>query len=277
MALGIVSSMAGGIVSNLGTMTKPLHAGLAARNGVFAARLARDGFSSSLTILDRPRGFFDVFGRDLPVEKNSWDSLGNQFDLVERGIRIKPYPCGGLTHAAVDALLALREKHGVAAQAIERIHVGVGRQTYESIVYHEPETGLQGKFSMPYIFARALIHGSLGLDHFTDEAVRDASVRELGKKISMAHDPKIQDSAEGRRPARVTIQLKDGRTLSQYVEYPKGGRQVPLTSDEIREKFVECAARAIGKEAANRVHDSLERLESLPDLGSLCEILLGKC
>lgn len=276
MALGIVSSMAGGIVSNFGTMTKPLHAGLAAQNGVLAARLARDGFSSSPAILDRPKGFFDVFSRDLPVEKDSWDSLGTQFDLVDRGIRIKPYPCGGLTHTAVDALLAMRVKHGITAEAIERIHAGVGRQTYESIVYHKPETGLQGKFSMPYILARALIHGKLSLDHFTDEAVRDASVRELGKKISLAHDPEIQDSAEGRRPARVTIELKDGRTFSQQVEYPKGGRQVPLTSGEIREKFVECAGRAIGKEAAARVHESVERLESLPDLGPLCELLMGR-
>lgn len=275
-ALGIASSMAGGIVSNFGTMTKPLHAGLAAKNGVLAARLARDGFSSSPGILERPKGFFDVFSRGLPIEQAWLERLGVNYDLLERGLRIKPYPCGGLTHSAVDALLALRAQYGIVPEAVESIHVATGRQAYESIVYHKPETGLQGKFSMPYILARALIHGKLRLEHFTDDAVRDASVRQLGERISMEHDPGIEDSREGRRPSRVTIRLKDGRSLSQRVDFPKGGRQVPMTREEIREKFVECARTAIDKEAAERVLDYLDRLENLNDLEPLCKLLLGK-
>lgn len=274
MALGIASSMASGIVSNFGTMTKPLHAGLAAKNGVLAARLARGGFSSSPRILDRAKGFFEVFSRDLP-EEGAFEALGVRFDLVERGIRIKPYPCGGLTHSAVDSLLELRAQHGITPEAIEKIHVAVGRQAYESIVYHKPETGLQGKFSMPYILARALVHGKLALEHFTDEAVRDASIRRLGEKISMENDPELEDTAEGRRPSRVTIRLKDGRTWSRRVDYPKGGRQVPLTPEEIRRKFVECAGRTIGREAVDGVLDYLERLETLADLAPLCKLLMG--
>lgn len=276
MALGIASSMAGGVISNFGTMTKPLHAGLAAKNGVLAARLARDGFSSSLGILERPKGFFDVFSRDLPIGQAWLERLGVNYDLVERGIRIKPYPCGGLTHSAVDALLAMRAKYGIVPEAVESIDAAVGQLAYESIIYHKPETGLQGKFSMPYILARALIHGKLRLEHFTDDAVRDASVRQLGERISMRHDPGIEDSSEGRRPSRVTIQLKDGRSLTQRVDYPKGGRQVPLTREEIRGKFVECAGTAIDREAVERALDYLGRLESLTDLELLCKLLLGK-
>lgn len=275
MALGIASSMASGIVSNFGTMTKPLHAGLAAKNGILAARLARSGFSSSPRILDRAKGFFQVFSRDLPVKEGAFEALGVRFDLVERGIRIKPYPCGGLTHSAVDSLLELRAQHGITPESIEKIHVAVGRHAYENIIYHKPETGLQGKFSMPYILARALVHGKLTLEHFTDEAVRDASIRRLGEKIFMEHEPEIEDAAEGRRPSRVTIRLKDGRTLSRHADYPKGGRQSPLTPEEIRQKFVECAGRTIGRQAVDGVLDYLERLEALADLAPLCKLLMG--
>ncbi|MFC1814367.1 MmgE/PrpD family protein [Thermodesulfobacteriota bacterium] len=275
MALGIVSSMASGMVANYASMTKPLHAGLAAKNGILAARLALDGFSSGLSILERPKGFFDMFSRDLLMENPSLEKLGVQFDLVEKGIRIKPYPCGGLTHSSVDALLEMRVKHEITPKAIESIRVGVPQHAYQALAYHQPETGLQGKFSMPYILARALIHGKLKIEHFTDEAVWDVSARNLGEKISLEHDPEMDDTSGNRRPGRVTIRFKDGRTLSQHVDYPKGGRQVPLTLEEIRQKFFECAERIVANETAYRVLEYLERLETLSNLEPLCQYLIG--
>lgn len=276
MALGAAASMASGIVANFGTMAKPLHAGLAARNGVSAAGLARRGFTSNPGIIERPKGFFDTFSRALAVDEAQIASLGSRFELVESGIRIKAYPCGGLTHSAIDALLKLRRDYEMGIEAIEKIHVAVTRHTYEAIVYRIPETGLQGKFSMPYILARVLKQGRLGLDDFTDGAVKEPSVRALAEKVHMEHDPALEEDTEGRRPSIVTVRLRDGRTLSRRVDYPRGGREAPLSKAELREKFFACARTAIAEEKQiERIIESLRRLENVDQLGPICGLLSG--
>ena len=275
-ALGIASSMASGIVWNFGTMTKPLHAGLAARNGVLAAKLAKDGFTANPLILEGTSGFFNVFSRDLPYELEPLNSLGSSYELVERGVKIKAYPCGGLTHCAIDAALEMRAQHRITSETIDEIKVGVTQYTYDRIIYRIPETGLQGKFSMPYILARALIDGKLGLETFTDEAVRDSGVHRLAEKIHMEVDPDVNGKREGDNPCKVVIRLKDGRTFSRRVDYPKGSPQAPLTPQELREKFVECAGRALNEKAVSQALEYIDRLEGLDDLEPLCKLLMGK-
>jgi 2-methylcitrate dehydratase PrpD len=275
MALGIGSSMACGIVSNFGSMTKPLHAGLASRNGVLAAKLAHNGFTANSQVLERPNGFFDVFSRGLPFDLAPLHRFGTSYDLVERGIRIKPYPCGGLTHSAVDALLEMRAKHCITPDAVDGIYVGVTSHTYGYILRHNPETGLQGKFSMPYILARALVDGRLGLDSFTDKAVQETSVRKLAEKVQMEHDPELSEDEEDRQPSKVTIQLRDGRRFSHRVDYPRGGHQVALSAEEIRDKFVECARKAIKEESASQVLAYLRDVQNLDNLEPLCRLLVG--
>lgn len=275
MALGIASSMACGIVSNFGSMTKPLHAGLASRNGVLAAKLAQNGFTANSQVLERANGFFDVFSRGLRFDPAPFHDFGTSFDLGERGIRIKPYPCGGLTHSAVDALLEMRATHRIMPDAVDRICAGVTSQTYGYILRHNPETGIQGKFSMPYILARALVDGRLGLDSFTDKAVQETAVRKLAEKVQMELDLELSEDKEDSQPSKVTIQLKDGRSFSHRVDYPKGGRQVPLSPEEIRDKFVECARTAITEESTNRVLAYLRDVQDLDSLEPLCGLLAG--
>lgn len=276
MALGIASSMASGMVWNFGTMTKPLHAGLAARNGVLAAKLAKNGFTGNPVVLEGPKGFYDNYSRDLPYDLSPLNSLGSSFELGENGIKIKPYPCGGLTHSAIDAVLEMRAQHHLTSEMIESINVGVTQHTFDRIIYRIPETGLQGKFSMAYILARAVIDGKVVLDTFTDKAIRDPSVLRLAEKIHMALEPEMKESSEGSRPCKVVIRLKDGRTLSRQVDHPKGSPEVPLTTQELRAKFMECALRALNEEAANKALDYLENLEAMEDLEPLCRLLIGK-
>ncbi len=273
--LGIASSMASGIVSNFATMTKPLHAGLASRNGVLAARLAHSGFNANPMILSEHKGIYDAFSRDLPFDLRSFEELGSSFDLVERGIKIKPYPCGGLTHTAIDAVLKMRDQYKLSPEAVQSIQVGVTQHVFNTISGSLPETGLQGKFSMPYILARALIDGKFTLATFSEEAIRDPLVRSVAEKVEMGVDPDIRETKEGSRPCKVTIHQKDGRTLSERVEFPRGSRQVPLSSEELRMKFTECACRAINREAAAQVTKLIDRLEDLDHLGPLFELLIG--
>jgi len=276
MTLGIASSMASGIVWNFGTMTKPLHAGLASRNGVLAARLAQYGFSANPLILEAHNGFYDTFSRDLPCDLTPLNSLGASLELLERGVKIKPYPCGGLAHSAIDAVLEMRATHGIAPQTVAAIEAGVTQHAHNRLIYRIPENGLQGKFSLPYVLARALIDGKLGLDGFTDEAVRDPLVLDLAEKVRVEVDPGLKQTWESSSPSQVTIRLRDGGSFSRRVDHPKGSPELPLAPQELRAKFIECARRALKERAAADALECLAHLESLSDLKPLCESLIGE-
>jgi len=272
MALGIAASMASGIVANFGTMSKPLHAGLAARNGVLAARLAQRGFTGNPLMLEGAGGFFGAFagGADLkPLE-----DLGSTFE-IERGVRFKFYPCGGLTHSAVDAVLALRGEHAFEPGEIERIDVKVTPYTANRIVFKVPATGLQGKFCMPYILARAVLDGGLTPDTFTDEAIREPAVLALAEKVHMEGDPQLENDATGGRPSQVWIRLTDGRSFYRQVDFPRGSLQAPLSAEELRGKFGSCARRALSEAAASEALALLDSLETLDDVAPLGRLLSG--
>lgn len=273
-ALGISASMASGLVWNFATMTKPLHAGLAAKNGVLAARLAARGFTSSPSTLEQGKGVFDCFARGLECDLSPFEGLGTTFDLAEIGISIKPYPCGGLTHTAVDAVLELRRK-GLLAEQVETMNVGVTPHVFDRIMTALPQNGIEGKFSMPYILARALVDGELVLDTFTDESVRDPVIRRLAEKIAMNLDATLEETAEGGRPAHVTVKLTDGRVASRRLDFARGTPRRPMSTDEVRAKFEACASRVLTKEQVKETAGVIDTLDELEDIGKLCALLTG--
>ncbi len=273
--LGTAASMASGLVCNFGTMSKPLHVGLGARNGVVAAKLAQSGFTANRQAIEGGLGFYEVFYPGAEPDKRPLQELGTAYELINSGIRIKPYPCGGLTHPAIDGVLEFKTKHGITAEMIESIDVGVARHTFERIVFRVPENGLQGKFSMPYLLARAIIDGRLFLDAFTDAAVRDDNVLRLAEKIQMRLDPDLQPTALGSRPCKVTIRLLDGRSFSRQIDYAKGSREAPMTAEELKQKFVGCARQALDDSAIEGIIEYVEHLETLEDIRPLCRLLMG--
>jgi 2-methylcitrate dehydratase PrpD len=275
MALGITASMASGIVANFGTMTKPLHVGLGARNGVLAAKLAQGGYTANAKAIESGFGFYQVLHSGTSIHEQALDELGRSFALLNDGLRIKPYPCGGLTHQVIDAVLEFREKHGLTPENIEAVEVDVVKHTFERIVFRVPQTGIQGKFCMPYLVARALIDGEVGLDIFTDSAVRDQNVLKLAERVEMRLDPNLKKSDAAGRPCRVTIRLKNGQTLSREVQHAKGGPEYPMTEEELNAKFFECARHAIPAETARRALDQIQILETLNDIRPLCATLAG--
>jgi len=273
MALGITASMASGIVANFGTMTKPLHVGLGARNGVLAAKLARGGYTANAKAIEGGFGFYQVLHQDAPINEPAIEELGRSYALVTDGLRIKPYPCGGLTHQVIDAALEFRAKHGLTAEMIERVDVDVVKHTFDRIVFRVPQTGIQGKFCMPYLVARAIIDGKIGLHIFTDSAVRDQNVLKLAERVQMNLDPNLKKTDAAGRPCRVTIRLKNGQTFVREAQHAKGGPEHPMTEDELRGKFTECAREALDASSAARALDTIEKLETVADIRPLCEIL----
>lgn len=272
MALGIMCSMAGGVVANFGTMTKPLHVGLAARNGVLAALLARGGFTANAKGIEGKVGFFEMFYPQTQVRLDAIDQLGKSWAIVTDGIKIKPYACGGLTHVAIDGVLAICRDHDVKPEMIDSIQADVIKHIAERIVFRVPQTGVQGKFCMNYLLARAAIDGRIGIDVFTDEAVRDEQILKLGERVEMRHDPSLKTDDPGGRPCRVTVKLKNGQAFSHYAEHAKGSRETPLSEDELKNKFRECAALAMPADRAEEALRSIENFDRLESIQSFCRL-----
>lgn len=275
MALGITASMASGIVANFGTMTKPLHVGLGARNGVLAAKLAGGGYTANPKAIEGGFGFYSVLHENTGIHEQAIEELGRSYALITDGLRIKPYPCGGLTHQVIDSVLEFRAKHGLTAEMIDRVDVDVVKHTFDRIVFRVPQTGIQGKFCMPYLVARAIIDGKIGLDIFTDSAVRDQNVLKLAERVQMNLDSNLKKSDAAGRPCRVTVRLKNGQTFTREAQHAKGGPEHPMSEADLRDKFTECAREAIDASSAAKVLDYIESLESLSDIRPLCDFIRG--
>ena len=275
MALGIAASMASGIVCNFGTMTKPLHVGLGARNGVLAAKLAQGGYTANGKAIEAKMGFYDVFHSGALVHEEAIEELGRSYALETDGIRIKPYPCGGLTHQAIDAALEFRSKHGITPEMVDSVTVDVMSHTYDRIIFKIPQTGIQGKFCMPYLLARAIIDGRVFIDAFTESAVRDPHVLKLAERIEMRLAKDLPAKNLGSRPCRVTLRLKNGDVYTRDVEHSKGGPEVPLTQEELKAKFVGCAREALSEASTERAWEDLNQLETLQDIRPLCRLLMA--
>ncbi len=273
MALAIAASMGSGVTANFGTMTKPLHVGLASRNGVLSARLAQSGFTANTQVLEAKNGFFDSYYQTGKPDMRVFDDLGTRYALEQYGVRFKPYPCGGLTHTAIYTTIRLREEHKLTADSVDHIDVAVPADTAEPLVYRVPKTSLEGKFSMPYLIARALIDGNVSLDTFSDEAVRNEVARQLLQRVDMTVDSRLQAGSDGSRPASVSIRLKNGQTLAATEKFPKGSPQLPMTSEELVAKFRACARGVISDTSCNRALGYLGTLETMRSIRPLVTLL----
>lgn len=214
-AIGIAASYAGGLKKNFGTMTKPLHAGLAARAGVEAVELAAAGFTADEDVLSGPIGMLAAYGDpdarlSLPrtTEPEEW--------LVLRpGISIKKYPCCYMLAWALDAALDLKSA-GLGPEEIEDVEVTVQPGGLSALIHDRPRSGLEGKFSLPYAIAAALVDGEIRLATFTDEAVNRPLVRSVMEKVryEQAPDPEPEAgkgfSIVERGYARVRVLLRSG-------------------------------------------------------------------
>jgi 2-methylcitrate dehydratase PrpD len=254
--------MAGGSKLQFGTMAKPMHAGLAAQHGVMAADLAAAGVTGIAEPLDGRWGFRDLFaGASSPGFSER--PVRAPLAIERYGLKAKIHPCCASAHCALDALLALRAEHVFSAAEVERVDVLVNRMSYDNLMYPDPRTELEARFSMHWCIAVALLQGRLGLADFAPEALGRKEIRVWLPRIAMRHTARRREHPlmdNGREPASVSVLLKDGRRLERYAQHAKGTLQSPATAAELDEKFADCA----GNRPALRA--MLERFEKLPDL-----------
>jgi 2-methylcitrate dehydratase PrpD len=266
-ALGVSASLASGLKENFGSMTKPFHAGHAARNGVFAAMLAREGFTSSDTALDGTQGYAAAFSQT-KLGAGAFEALGHEWQILASGIAVKPYPSCALTHSAIDALLALRAEHALGVDQVEDIEVGVNHVVPEVLRHNRPATGLEKKFSMQFCAAEALATGRVEIVSF-EEGATAAGTLSLMDRVRMVVDPTLPDGLEQHAWTRVTVRLRDGRTLASPPRGASGHPDQPLTDAQLRAKFLGCAAPVLGAGEAEGVAEQLAHLEDVPDIRAL--------
>jgi 2-methylcitrate dehydratase PrpD len=240
-AMNLALSSSAGTKVQFGSMAKPLHAGLAAKNAVEAAKLAAAGVQGHAAAFDGPMGLQEMYGGPNPP---GWDAafsrLGDPLAIERQGLTVKRFPCCAATHRALDCVLRLREEHGVGVDDVETVDVQVRKGHVQNLRYTEPVNEFEARFSMQYCVAVALSSGTVSLSDFTPSAVARPEIRARFSMIEMrAHD--IEGASEADPiPSIVAITLKDGQRFETRQEYQKGEPANPLNDTERQAKFADC-------------------------------------
>jgi 2-methylcitrate dehydratase PrpD len=275
-AIAIAASEASGLKENFGSMVKPLHAGLAARNGVLAALLARGGLTASAQAIDGKQGFLHAFDGSSEAIHDAIGDLGSRWEIEQTGITVKLYPSCAGTHPAIDTVLDLRREHAFAGADVDRIDVDVDSITPTILIYPRPRNGLEAKFSMPFCTAAAALYGGVGIDTFEDATLRDSGLNALIARVTMRVDPSLDGQAPALTQSRVRIHLKDGRVLERFAQGARGYFDRPASEDDLASKFLTCASRALPRSKAQHVLDLLRGIDGMEDARALTGALGGQ-
>jgi 2-methylcitrate dehydratase PrpD len=267
---GIAASLAAGIRCNFGTMTKPLHVGRAAENGVTAALLAARGFTADPNALDGPWGFYAVHGGGVSADKVS-QGFGKTWSIVEPGVSIKPYPCGVLTHPTIDLMLKLVIEHRVKPDEIEAVKVYAGSNILNPIRYPIAANHLQAKFSLPAALAMIALARKAGKREFSDAFVGSPAMQAMQRRISTEFDPEIESMGFDKMRSRIVILLKDGRTVEGWAdERYRGGPENPLSDADLQAKVRSCCEGVLDDKRQSLL---IEAAWSVPHLGDSAKLM----
>jgi 2-methylcitrate dehydratase PrpD len=270
---GIAASFAAGIRCNFGTMTKPLHVGRAAENGVTAALLARRGFTADPDALDGPWGFYAVQGGGVSAEKVS-QGFGNTWTIVDPGVSIKPYPCGVLTHPTIDLMLKLVTGHDVKPDDIEAVKVYAGSNILKPIRYPIAANHLQAKFSLPAALAMIGLVRKAGKREFSDEFVGSPPMQAMQRRISTELDPEVEKLGFDKMRSRISIHLKNGLKIEGWAdERYRGGPENPLSDTDLEAKVRSCCEGVLDRERQSSLIDTARSILQLKSAGRLMEII----
>ncbi len=305
-ALGVAASMASGLAKNFGSLTKPLHAGLAAKNGVLAALLAQRGITANKEAIEGPVGFFHAYAKTEEPDLEPFAKLGRPWGLERPGmLNPKLYPCCHGLSTNIELALLIRQRHQFALDDVAEIEIHSQPKTLSamlSINYQDtgeplawgydgpprqlipaaPQSGKEAKFSKEYALARALVDGSVRVKDFTDEAVKEPAVQALMKKTRVFHNSRLEKISyqhpdeELPYGEKVLVKLKDGGVIEAEEIFTLGSTKRPLTMAPVKEKFAQCASEAgLSAERSQGLTATVEGLESLEAISGLVSQLAG--
>jgi 2-methylcitrate dehydratase PrpD len=272
---GIAASFAAGIRCNFGTMTKPLHVGRAAENGVTAALLAARGFTADPEALDGPWGFYAVHGGGVSADKVS-QGFGKTWSIIEPGVSIKPYPCGVLTHPTIDLMLKLVTEHDIKADEIEAVKVYAGTNILKPIRYPIAANHLQAKFSLPASLAMIALARKASKREFSDAFVGSVPMQAMQRRISTELDPEIERMGFDKMRSRIVIRLKGGRTIEGWAdERYRGGPENPLSDADLEAKVRSCCEGVLDDKRQSVLIEAAWSVALLSDAAKLMELING--
>jgi len=277
-ALGLAYHQCGGAGSGVadGALAKRMGPGLAAKAGITAALMAERGITGERDPLEGRTGLFNTYmGGDYDVKILTSD-LGKRFEGVNIGD--KPYPCCGLTHACIDATLALVSRYDIKVDQIQGITVYGGQSVYglsqPPEVKCTPRTIIDAQFSVPWVVATTLVKGKVTVDDFTDEAIKRQDIQKIAQKITARLDPAMDRHGVG--PGGVIITMKDGTEYQEEVEHCLGSVERPMTFEDCTKKFRECATcsvKPLPTGTVDKVIEMVGQLEKLDDATEIIRIL----
>jgi 2-methylcitrate dehydratase PrpD len=274
-ALGMAGTQSAGLWAFLadGAMSKRFHPGRAAQSGVMAACLARKGFRGPTQILEAEDGGFCRATSDQVDLSLITKDLGTRF--VSGETNIKPYACCASSHSAVDAILAIRKQHSFHVSDIEEVLVKTSEGVRVQCGFPYRAQGVvEAQMSLQFIAAVALTDGAAFLDQFSESRIAEPPIMELAGRVRVVVDPDIDKLYPKRYPNRVEVILKDGRRFEMRIDFPKGSAEQPMSFDEVAAKFRSLASFAVTRDRADRIIDTVNRLEKLPSIRILRDLLV---
>jgi len=269
-ALGSAGTQASGLWEFLeeNGMSKQLHPGKAAFNGLLSALLAKKGFTGAKKILEGEKGFFKATSRNFN-EKKCIENLGSQF-MFERN-SLKFYASCGHTHSAIEAAIQATGSARFGIDDIERVNVSIYQAAIDLLGNVEPKTPFGAKFNLPFCVATAIKFGHANPDDFNESRLRDPDILNLMSRVFVRNDDELSRHYPRKWPARVEITTNSGNRVNGEVDYPKGDPENPLTETELVEKFSSLTQGLIAPAKANTIIDRVMNLEILSDVGQLLE------
>ncbi|WP_454695968.1 MmgE/PrpD family protein [Achromobacter aegrifaciens] len=268
-ALATAATFAAGLQQafKMDSMSKPLHSGRAAEAGLLAAMGAAQGMTGSLDVLEGEFGM----GRAMSNDPNWHEVLADINETYNIcSVTFKNHACCGHTFAPIDGALALQIQHGIEAGQVKRVVVSTYRPALDVAGNPQPSTAAEARFSIPFVVATALMHGSVRLSAFSDERLADVGLRQLMSKVELDVDPAFNAAFPGQRAARVLIETLDGKTVEAVQPTRKGDPDMPLTDTELQEKFDELVGPVLGSSRAAFISQKLWGLDAKSTLHELC-------
>ncbi len=277
-AIGIGYSQVAGNhqVTRDGALTKRMQPGFAAKAALVSVQMAQRGIRGVQHTFDGRDGFFRVYLHDACDRDVLRRALGQRYELLD--LSYKPYPCCRLNHTCIDAILALRARHGLVPARIQSVRVGINVQAYEAVctppaVRKAPRSTVQAQFSLPYTAAAALVDGRVAFSHFDEASFDRPDLLAVAAKVHPYVDDALEQAwGRGVSPALVEITLDDGRVLAARVDRPAGERDNPMSARAIAAKADDCfaaAARPFAATAAARLRARVDGLHALADVRTL--------
>ncbi|MCP8615251.1 MmgE/PrpD family protein [Salirhabdus salicampi] len=271
MALGIAGSLASGLRDNFGTMTKPLHAGKAAQNGITASLLAKRGFTGNREIITSPKGFLALFNVDENISKTANLKMLSDLEIINSGVVIKKHACCGSAHSAIDGVIKIVTEHDINYEDIDKLQVEINPLALNILIHNKPETGLEGKFSMEYMCSVAAIDRKAGIKQFNDNRVRQQDVQDFLSKVEVIPNSNLPIL---NWVTKINITLNNSHALSETIRVPIGYPENPLSKTELEEKFSECVEGILNHDQIKLVFNTINYLEDLENVKTLTKSLV---